>query len=192
MNWSEAIGLKLERGLGQRVVRLEILGVKGGERNGEAHILGENLLGILVGDHPLDEILSGLLVLVGSVLVHRPGDVIDGVRGVLALIRETHVVRQHGQVFIGNFVAFDLAIGPYTIRVESDLAGGELGGGVLIIHRAKHGVFGRVVLHLEIPQILVVIEIGALEFLLEVHALVNVLVGDWHLSHMRSISVVVG
>ena len=68
MNRSEAIGLKLERGLGQRVVRLEILGVKGGERNGEAHILGENLLGILVGDHPLDEILSGLLVLVGSLL----------------------------------------------------------------------------------------------------------------------------
>ena len=89
----------------------------------------------------------------------------------------------------------DLPVGPHLWCNRSLIdgrAGGELGGGVLIIHRAKHGVFGRVVLHLEIPQILVVIEIGALEFLLEVHALVNVLVGDWHLSHMRSISVVVG
>lgn len=58
-------------GLGQRIVRLVVIGERG-EWHGESHVLGQDLLGLVVGDHPLDEVERGLLVLFGGVLVLSP------------------------------------------------------------------------------------------------------------------------
>ena len=61
--------LIINSSLDQRIVGLDV--AEGLERGGEAHVAGQRLDAGLAGDDPLQEVLGGLLVSVGSLGVAR-------------------------------------------------------------------------------------------------------------------------
>ena len=177
--------------LGQRIVRLVVIGERG-EWHGESHVLGQDLLGFVVGDHPLDEVERGLLVLFGGVLVHRPARVIHSYGAAILLALDAHVVGEHAQVLIGHVIALDLRIRPHAVRVERHLAEREFGGHVIVGLGAHHACLGWAGLELQVEHVLVVLEIRALDGLRERGVRVPILVVERQTRHMRSESVRVG
>ena len=83
-------------GLHQRIVGLDI--AEGLERSGEAHGAGQGLDAGLAGDDPLQEVLGGLLIGVGSLGVNAP--VVLGASGqtLVLLALDARVDREHAEV----------------------------------------------------------------------------------------------
>ena len=117
----------------------------------------------LAGDDPLQEVLGGLLIGVGSLGVNAPVVLGTGGQTLVLLALDADVDRHHADGIGLHAGLLQIGPCPSAVLIEHGLAEGELGGGVVTGLGAQLGRLGGGILQIQVEDVLILRQIGALD-----------------------------
>ena len=189
-SWTQGPGMaffdELKRDLGELPLIAEDLGFL--TPGAIAMRDGTGFPGLVVGDDPVEELERGGLVVGGSLGVDAPVVLAAGAHALLVLALDADVERDHADLVVAE--RRDVLVGPGAVLVEDGLAVEELVDGVVAGLRGDlRGVAGGVG-EVEVEDLLVLRQVGALDGVGVVLVLVLELVVDRHVGKVGGVAPV--
>src|SRR5699024_1717039 len=141
------------QGVGRRLGALE------GDH--EAHVVCHGGGALLAGDAPVNKVQGGLDVLLRGHIVDAPVVLGAGAQALVLLAVHADVDGDHAEVVIAQ--VFDVGVGPGAILVKDGLLVDELSDGVVAGLAGQDGGVAGGIGDVQIEDLLVVVEVGALD-----------------------------